>query len=77
VAMNHVLKYMKGTVQYGIKYTRYYGLFLHGLCDLDWVDSANLRNITSRFCFNLGLRLIYWFSRKHIVVALSLNKQSI
>ena len=67
----HVLRYLKGTVDYGIKYDENYNINLQTYVDLDWEGSATDRKSTSSWCFNLGSGIISWFNRKQSCVALS------
>ena len=60
----HAVRYLKGTVDYGIKYEVNQKINLHGYVDLDWEGSATNRKSTSGCCFSLGSRMISWFSRK-------------
>ena len=68
---NHVLRYLKGTVYYGLKYDVNQMINLHGYVDSDWESSATDRKSTSGCCFSLGSDMISWFSRKQSSVALS------
>jgi hypothetical protein len=60
VAAKHVLRYMHGTVGYGLKYVSDGKVKLQGYTDSDWVESAMDQKITSRCCFSLGLGIISW-----------------
>jgi hypothetical protein len=35
VAAKHILRYLRGTITYGLRYTSSGGLFLHGYADVD------------------------------------------
>jgi hypothetical protein len=39
VATKHILRYLRGTITYGLRYTSSGGLFLHGYADDDWAGS--------------------------------------
>ena len=39
MVVNHILRYLKGTVDYGIKYEANQKINLEGYVDLDWVVS--------------------------------------
>ena len=71
IATNHILRYLKGTINYGLKYNADQKIKLEGYVDSDWAGSAIDRNSTSRCCFNMGSGVISWFSRKQSCVALS------
>ena len=62
---------MKGTVRYDRRYTSEDGLKLQGYTDSDQARSAVDRKNTSGCCFNIGLAVISWMSRKQSFVALS------
>ena len=71
VVAKHVLRYLKGIVDYGLKYDVNQNINLHGYVHLNWESSAIDRKSTSSWCFSLGSRIISWFSRKQSCVALS------
>ena len=60
----HILRYLKGTVDYGLKYKTDQRSNLEGYVDLDWESSAIYRKSTSGCCFSMGLGMISWFRRK-------------
>ena len=70
----HVVRYLKGTVDYGIKYEVNQKINLEGYVDLDWAVSAIDRKSTSGCCFSMGSGVISWFSRRNFYVALSTAK---
>eukprot|EP00253_Pinus_taeda_P030782 PITA_30782 len=53
-AAKHVLRYLQGTVDYGLLYTKGKDIRLSGFTDVDWVGSSVDRKSTSRYCFNIG-----------------------
>ena len=67
----HILRYLKGTIDYGLKYDANQKIHLEGYVDSDWVDSAIDGKSTSVCCFSMGSGVISWFSRKQSCVALS------
>ena len=60
----HAVKYLKGTVDYGLKYDVNRKTNLEGYVDSDWERRAIERKITSGCCFSMGSGVISWFSRK-------------
>ena len=70
-AAKHILRYLKGIVDYGLKYDANQKINLEGYVDSDWIGSAIDRKSTSRCCFSMGSSVISWFSRKQSCVALS------
>jgi hypothetical protein len=59
-----VLRYIVGTVDYGLDYIIGDGVILVGYIDSDWAGCATDRKSTSGCCFGLGLGLLFWFSGK-------------
>ena len=60
----HAVRYLKGTVDYGLKYEANQKINLKGYVDSYWAGSAINGKRTSGCCFSMGLVLISWFSRK-------------
>ena len=58
VAAKHVLRYLCGTVGYGLRYTADSDMQLIGYTDSDWVGSVEDRKSTSGCCFSLGSAII-------------------
>jgi hypothetical protein len=71
IVAKHVLRYICGTINYGLRYTASSDIQLHGFTDSDWAGSAEDRKITSGMCFSLGSAMISWSSRKQKSFALS------
>ena len=68
---NHAVRYVKGTVDYGIKYDANQKINLEGYIDLDWAGSAIDRKSTSWCFFSMGSGVISWFGKKQSCLALS------
>jgi hypothetical protein len=66
-----VLRYSKGTIDYGLRYVSDREIRLQGFTDSNCVGSVADRKSTSGCCFSLGSAMISWFSRKHTSVVLS------
>ena len=64
VAAKHILRYLKGTIDYGLRYYANQTVNLHGYVDSNWVGSALDRKSTSGCYFSMGSGVISWFSRK-------------
>eukprot|EP00253_Pinus_taeda_P032843 PITA_32843 len=71
-ATKHVLRYLRGTSQYGLWYRWLEGVKLQGFIDVDWVGIPLDRKSTSGGIFNLGLAAVSWYSRKQRSVELKL-----
>jgi hypothetical protein len=64
VVVKHILRYVRGTIAYGLRYTSSGDVMLYGYIDSDWMGSTVDRKSTSGYCFNLGSTMISWSSRK-------------
>jgi hypothetical protein len=71
IAAKHVLRYIRGTLNYRLRYTTSSDIQLHGFTDSNWAGSAKDRRSTSGMCFSLGYAMISWGSRKQKSVALN------
>ena len=67
----HTVRYLKGIVDYGLKYEANQNINLEGYIDSDCEGSAIDRKSTSGCCFNMGSFVISWFSRNQSFMALS------
>ncbi|CAM8895551.1 unnamed protein product [Rhodiola kirilowii] len=70
--VKRIIKYVYGTVNYGILYTKDTNPHLVGYCDADWAGNAEDRKSTSGDCFFLGNNLVSWFSKKQNSISLSM-----
>jgi hypothetical protein len=64
IATNHVLIYLHGMINYGLRYFSNSDVQLQGYTDSDWAGSASESKITSGVCFSLGSFMISWARRK-------------
>jgi hypothetical protein len=71
IAVKHILRYVRGTIAYGLRCTSSGGVMLHGFTDSDWMGSVVDRKGTSGYCFSLGSAMISWSSRKQGSIAQS------
>ena len=71
IAVKHVLRYLQGTVGYGLRYALDVGMRLQGYADVDWAGSVVAWKSTSGCCFTLGSATVSWCKRKQTFVALS------
>eukprot|EP00253_Pinus_taeda_P029237 PITA_29237 len=70
-AAKHVLRYLRGTSQFGLWYMWTEGVKLQGFTDADWVGSPSDQKSTYGGIFNLGSAAVSWYNRKQRSVALS------
>ena len=70
-AVKRILRYLKGTGEYGLLYSTSDQEDLHGFSDSDWAGDLEDRKSTSGYLFKLGGAPISWRSKKQTSVALS------
>ncbi len=72
MGIKRVLRYLKGTINYGIKYcSDKKDKDLVAYCDSDWAGDIGMRRSTSGYVFQIGKGAISWSSRKQAHVARS------
>jgi len=64
------MRYLKGTVSYGIHYTGYPKV-LEGYCDANWISDADVLKATSGYVFLLGGGAVSWKSCKQTILTKS------
>ena len=64
IAVNHVLKFLKGMITYGIRYAISQRIILQGYVDSHWSTSVVDRKRTSGCFFSLWFCMISWFRKK-------------
>ena len=74
IASKHILRYLKGSITFGLWYTSNGGVSLHGFVDSDCTGSPVDRKSTSGYCFSLGSAMVSWSSRKQGSIAQSTAK---
>ena len=62
--LKKIIKYISGTCDYGLFYSKESNLSLVGFSDLDWANNANDRKSTTSGCFNVDANLVAWMSKK-------------
>ena len=76
IAAKHVMRYMKGIIDFGLYYDGSHEYRLYGYMDADWAGSVSGRKSTSDGCYSLGSAMISWFSRKQSSVSLRMKIHS-
>ena len=71
MAAKCVLRYVKGTSDYGLLYSWSSNPKLSGFTDSDWAGSVDDKKSTSGYVFSLGSDSFTWTSKKQQVVSLS------
>ncbi|XP_040865553.1 secreted RxLR effector protein 161-like [Glycine max] len=71
-AAKRIIRYVKGTSDFGVKFTWSKEFKLVGFSDSDWGGSINdMRSSTSGYYFTLGSSVFSWSSKKQEIVAQS------
>ena len=71
VETKSVLRYLRGTSDYGILYTDTYDVTLACISDSYWAGNLDERRSITGYAFIIGSGVIAWSRKKHITVALS------
>ena len=66
------MRYMKGTIEFGLYYDGNHDFRLYGYIDADWDGSLSNRKSTLAGCFCFGSAMISQFSKKQSSIALSM-----
>jgi hypothetical protein len=69
IIAKHILRYLRGMLNYGLRYSSNNDVQLLGFTDSNWVGSADDRHSTFGICFSLGSSMISWDRRKQKYVA--------
>lgn len=70
-ATKNVLRYLRGTMEYGLWYMRIEGVKIQGFTDVDWEGISLDRKRTSSAIFSVESATISWNSRKKRSMVLS------
>ncbi|KAG8486207.1 hypothetical protein CXB51_019494 [Gossypium anomalum] len=70
-AVKRILRYLQGTLNYGLHFHRTTKFVLEGYSDLSWGSDIDDRRSTSGYCIFFGGNPISWSSRKQQVVSRS------
>jgi hypothetical protein len=62
IVAKHVLRYLRGTVEYGLLYEQSGEVRLAGYTIVDWEGCAEDMKSTSGCCFSIGSGVIFWFN---------------
>eukprot|EP00253_Pinus_taeda_P002810 PITA_02810 len=71
VVAKSVLRYLCGTVNYGILYTEAFDIILVGFSDLDWAGNLDDQRSITGYAFIIGFGVIAWSSKKQSTIDLS------
>ncbi|KAL7083944.1 hypothetical protein ACP275_14G193700 [Erythranthe tilingii] len=70
-AVKRIIRYVSGTIDFGIWYSMDTNTTLAGFSDADWAGDADDRKSTTGGCFYLGNNLVSWYSKKQNSISLS------
>lgn len=70
-AVKRILRYVKGTLAYGLRKVSESSLNLYGFFDVDWVGCPLTRRSTTGYCMYLVSNCISWSSKKQTTVVRS------
>lgn len=70
-AVKRIIRFVNGTTNDGIWYSKDTNSSLAGYCDADWAGNADDRKSTTGGCFFLGNNLVSWHSKKQNSISLS------
>ena len=74
IAVKLIFRYLKGTINIGIKFNKNVSIQLQGYSDADWAGNLEDRKSTSGFIFKIADGPISWGSKKQNCVALSTSE---
>ncbi|XP_025657891.1 uncharacterized mitochondrial protein AtMg00810-like [Arachis hypogaea] len=63
-AVKRILIYLVGTIQHGLRFSKFTNLRIYGFCDSDWASDIDDRKSTNGYAIYLGSNLVSWASRK-------------
>ena len=69
--VKRILRYLNGTLNFGIAYSKVDSPMLIGYSDADWAGDVTDRKSTSGYCFKFNNGIISWRSNKQNCIALS------
>ena len=69
--MKRILRYLAGTLSFGLHLRHSSCLNLVSFCDADWATDPDDRRSTSEYCVFLGANLVSWSSKKQHTISRS------
>ena len=74
-AAKGVLRYLKGTLDYGIKYTNSFDVEMMGYSDSDWAGNPDYQRSTIGYDFGIRSGIVSWSSKKKHIVYFSSTEE--
>ena len=71
IVVKRMLRYLKGTKEYGLCYPKGNNLIIQDFTDVDWAGSVDDHKSTSGAAFYLGGCLVSWLRKKKTSISLS------
>ena len=71
IAIKRIIRYVNGTLEFGLWYSRDTNVNLASFSDADWAGNADDRKSTNGGCFYLGNNLVSWHSKKQNSISFS------
>ena len=68
-AAKDIMRYINGTIDFGIKFKQVQNFHFHGFFYSDWVGCVDDMRSTSGYCFSFGSAFFSWCSKKQDIVA--------
>ena len=69
--IKRIIRYVSGTLDYGVWYSKDINISLAGFSDADWAGNVDDKKSTSGGCFYLGYNLVSWHNKKQNSISLS------
>ena len=70
-AVKRILCYLKGTLDFGLRYLSQSSNHVYAFSDSDWAGCTETRRSMTGYCVYLGVNCVSWSSKKQITVACS------
>ena len=70
-AIKRIIKYVNGTSDFGLFYSKELNISFVGYSDADWARNADDRKSTTGGCFYVGTNLVAWIRKKQNSIPLS------
>ena len=74
VVVKIILRYIKGTIEYGLWYPKGKNIIIQAFTDANWAESIDDHKSTSGATFYLGGCLISWLRKKKTSISLSITE---
>lgn len=69
--LKRILRYIRGTAQYGLHLLKHQSLSLSAFSDSDWAGCHDTRRSTTGFCALLGSNVVSWCTKRQPTVSRS------